>query len=261
MNLIISLPLGVVIIAAIYLTVMKMTKATAYMLAGVMALATFAVYSFIAAVSWPGADVYAIHVAVFLLSIYALAIISGQKKSQNKIHWGPKLLIGFFALVLITNSVFVYLAQTGMSPGLAKIFLPEPKHTASAQSIFPGVVSHDFREREEQFNLYQQERLAQNRLGWQVSLGWFKKPLSGDSNKFLVRILNSEGKQLANAQVGARFLYPANTLHDKVYGLVMQDNGLYSQEIKLDRPGTWDVIINIKHADGTYEVRSKTVLN
>ena len=260
MNLLISLPVGISIIVIGYLVTLRMTNISRYVLSGVFALSIIAIYSFIAAVSWPGADVYAIHLALYLLTLYATTIISGQKTQSKKLHWGPKALFTFFAVVLMTNSVFVYLAQTGMSSDLAKWFLPEPKNKASVQSVFPGVVSHDFREKESQFNAYQQQRLDQEALGWTVKWGWLNPALIEKSNTFMLDITEKSGGQLKNAKVTAKFLYPANLKYDQKHLLNEQGNGRYVATVELPQPGNWDVIVNIQHASGQYEIRSKTTL-
>ncbi len=260
MNLLISLPVGIAIIIIGYIVTLRVTNINRYVLAGVFALSIAAVYSFIAAVNWPGADVYAIHLALFLLALYATTIISSQKNNSKKMHWGPKAIFTFFAVVLITNSVFVYLAQTGMSSDLAKWFLPEPKSKAEVQSVFPGVVSHDFREKESQFNAYQQQRLKQESLGWTVKLGWKNAALIEKSNTFMLNITQSTGEPLKDAKVTAKFLYPANLKYDQEHQLIEQANGFYSVKMELLQPGNWDVIVNIQHANGSYEIRSKTTL-
>ncbi len=260
MNLLISLPVGITIIIVAFLVTLRLTKISRYVLAGVFALSIVAIYSFIAAVSWPGADVYAIHLALYLLTLYATTIISGQKGQAKKLHWGPKTIFSFFAVVLIMNSVFVYLAQTGMSSDLAKWFLPEPKSKASLQSVFPGVVSHDFREKGSQFNTYQQQRLSQNSLGWDIKLGWQDPALAAKANTFMLKISQKSGAALSNAKVTAKFLYPANLKYDQTHLLSEQSNGLYSVNLQLLQPGNWDVIIDIEHSSGHYELRSKTTI-
>ncbi len=260
MNLLISLPIGITLIVVVYLVALRMTNINRYVLAGVFAVMIVAIYSFIAAVSWPGADVYAMHLAIYLLALYATTIISSQKSQSKKLHWALKAIFSFFAVVLIVNSVFVYLAQTGMNSGLAKWFLPEPKSKASVQSVFPGVVSHDFREKGNQFNTYQEQRLNQDSLGWVVKLGWQDAALMGKSNTFKLKVTQKNGMPLRNAIITVKFLYPANLKYDQTHFLTESESGLYHVNMQLMQSGNWDVIVNIKHADGQYELRSKTTL-
>ena len=252
--------MGVAIIVTAYIVALRMTNINRYVLAGVFAIAIVAVYSFIAALSWPGADVYAMHLAIYLVTLYATTIISSQQSQSKKLHWGPKVIFSFFAVLLIVDSFFVYFAQSGMNSDLAKWILPEPRSMGSVQSVFPGVVSHDFREKGNQFNTYQQQRLNQETLGWDVKLGWQDSALLNKSNIFKLKIFKKNGKLLTNAEVSAKFLYPANLKYDQKIVLTENTNGLYSATVLITQPGNWDVIVSIQHADGYYELRSKTTI-
>ncbi|VAW99807.1 hypothetical protein MNBD_GAMMA21-2347 [hydrothermal vent metagenome] len=260
MNLLISIPVGIAIIIIGYALALRMSNINRYVLAGVFAIMVVAIYSFISAVSWPGADVYAMHLAIYLVTLYAITIISSQKSQSKKMHWGPKAIFVFFAVVLIVNSFFVYFAQTGMSTDFAKWVLPEPRSKASVQSVFPGVVSHNFREKGNQFNAYQLERSGQESLGWKVKLGWQDAALINNSNTFKLKITQRDGVPLKNARVTAKFLYPANLKYDQTHVLTEDKNGLYFVTMQLQQPGNWDVIVSIQHDDDNYEVRSKTTV-
>jgi len=128
------------------------------------------------------------------------------------------------------------------------------------QSVFPGVVSHDFREKENQFNIYQQQRLSQEKLGWVVQIGWKNDALVNIQNTFKLKVSQKNGMPLKNARVTTRFIYPANLKYDQQHLLSESENGLYSTNIHLNQPGNWDVIVDIQHIDGNYELRSKTTL-
>ncbi len=261
MNLLISLPVGVAIIIVAYTVVLRLSNISRYVLAGVFAIMIVAIYSFISAVSWPGPDVYAMHLAIYLVTLYATTIISSQKSQSKKLHWGPKAIFVFFAIVLIVNSFFVYFAQTGMSTDLAKWVLPEPRSKASVQSVFPGVVSHDFREKGNQFNTYQRQRSSQESLGWEVKLGWQDAALINKSNIFKLKIFQQNGIPLKNARVTAKFLYPANLKYDQTHVLAEGEKGLYTVTLQFQKPGNWDVIVSIQHGEDNYEMRSKTSID
>ena len=89
MNLLISLPAGILLIIMSFYVSTKVFKGSSYMLGGVFALIVAMVYSMLAAISWPGADVFAIHLALYLLTVYGMTIVTSQNRKKSKLHWAP----------------------------------------------------------------------------------------------------------------------------------------------------------------------------
>jgi nitrogen fixation protein FixH len=260
MNLLISLPAGILIIIAIFTLLTRRFKNSTYMLAGIISLLVIMVYGMVAAISWPGADVFAIHIALYLLTVYGMTIIASQKRKKSKLHWAPVTLFVFFGVILITDSVLILLAQSGMNNEWVKLILPEPTGSAKVRSVFPGTVSHDFREKSEQFNIYQQQRQHQMELGWSIKLGWKDDALTGVKNTLYVEIKNADNRLLRDAEVTAKFMYPADMKLDQKHQLTMNEQGIYQAELTLMNPGDWDMILNVKHNQDTYEMRTKTTI-
>lgn len=258
MNLLISLPAGILLIIASYYFLAKIFKGSGYVLGGIFALVIVMVYSMLAAISWPGADVFAIHIALYLLTVYGMMIVTSQKRKSSKLHWAPVSLFVFFGIILVTDSVLILLAQSGMGPQWVKRILPEPKNTAKVRSVFPGTVSHDFREKSNQFNEYQKKHKQQAELGWSIKLGWKQSAYANRPNTIMVEIKQRDGSILKNADVSARFLYPADMKLDQTHHLTAGIDGLYRADLTLTHPGDWDMVLNIKHATGQYEMRTKT---
>ena len=268
MNLLISLPAGIILIMAICLLLAKYTKSTAYAIGGIVALIVIMVYGMLAAISWPGADVFAIHIALYILTVYGMTIVTSQRQKKlelgnadqkkSKLHWAPVTLFVFFGIILVTDSVLIMLAQSGMNPEWAKLILPEPRGKGEVRSVFPGTVSHDFREKSGQFNEYKQQREQQVELGWKISVGWKHEAYSNLANTLLVEIKQRDGDSLNNAVVTARFLYPADSKFDQVLSLETDDSGLYHSDVTLANPGDWDMVLNIQHQSGEYEMRTRT---
>ena len=259
MNLIVSLPLGIVIIIVTYLVLNRVFKNSLPIVAAALALLVLAIYSALAAISWPGADVYAIHIAVYLVTVYGMTIILKQRQKKTaRLHWAPVTIFVFFGVILVTDSVLVFLAQSGMSPQIAKHILPNPDVKGEVYSVFPGTVSHDFKQKEHWFNNYQQKRKKQFELGWQVQPGWQQKAIAGQPNRLMVRVLDKDGQPLTGAGVHAQFLYPGDMKYDQLVELKYDKQGIYSASVTLGEIGDWDMVLDVHHSSGDYQLRSKT---
>jgi nitrogen fixation protein FixH len=265
MNLLISLPAGILLIMLVYYLLTKVYKGPVYVLGGILALVVAMVYSMLAAISWPGADVFAIHLALYMLTVYGMSMIYSQRRkktdgTKSKLHWAPVSLFVFFGIILVTDSVLILLAQSGMSPEWVKRILPEPRSSGEVRSIFPGTVSHDFREKSTQFNEYQQQHKRQAELGWSVRLGWKEVAYSGKRNTLFVEIRNRDGRLLTGADVVARFLYPGDMKLDQTHQLTSKVAGLYQADVTLMNAGDWDMVLNVEHETGRYEMRTRTTI-
>ena len=248
-----------------YLLLARVYKGSAYALGGIFALVVAMVYGMLAAIFWPGADVFAIHIALYILTVYGMTLVASQrqkksKQEKSKLHWAPTTLFIFFGIILVTDSVLIFLAQSGMSPEWASRILPEPRGKGSVRSVFPGTVSHDFREKSNQFNEYKQKHDQQATLGWIIKLGWKDEAYSDVKNTLYVEIKTSDGSGLNDAEVVARFLYPADTKFDQSLPLMGDGNGIYSTEVTLAKPGDWDMVLNIRHETERHEMRTKTTI-
>ena len=228
------------------------------MLGGVFALIVAMVYSMLAAISWPGADVFAIHIALYLLTVYGMTIVTSQNRKKSKLHWAPVSLFVFFGIILVTDSVLIMLAQSGMGPEWVKRILPEPRNTATVRSVFPGTVSHDFREKSNQFNEYQKKHQQQSELGWSIKIGWKEQAFAGVANTLLVEIKQRDGSILRDASVSARFFYPADMKLDQTHQLFIDEKGLYRTDVNLKNPGDWDMVLTVEHQTGQHEMRTRT---
>ncbi len=262
MNLLISLPAGILLILLSFYLFRKFSSLSIYGIAGILAIAVVAVYTASAAIVWPGVDVFAIHIAIYLLTVYANTIIlHSRRSSTGKMHWAPITIVSFFVVLLIVDSIFIILAQSGMGPDWVKRILPEPRGGGEVVSAFPGVVSHDFREKQNQFNDYQQQRAIQLSRGWQVKVGWQSEAYANKPNTLLIEIRTKDNKLVNNAQVKGTFFYPASMRLDHTFTMQVAGNGLYSSEITLPKVGKWDLVLNIEKDQAVHEVRSSTTIN
>ena len=260
-NLLFSIPMGIFVIMAIFVFLLKVMKLEIYISAGILAIVVLFVYGILAIMFWPGADVFAIHLAIYLLTVYALSIITRSLMGKARLHWGPMLIVGFFAVVVMVDTLFITLAQSGLSPEWAARLLPAPRTSHEIQSRFPGTVSHDFREKEDYFNEYQQQRELQKQRGWKVKIGWQEQAVVAKRNTLILDVRDEAGGAISQATVSGRMLYPGNMKLDQVFSMSPQADGRYIEDLLMPHAGNWDFIIVIEKDKARHELRVSTVVH
>lgn len=174
---------GVLVIILLFMLALKILRVDPKALAGLMALLVLGIFVPVSIIFWPGADVFAVHLAVYMVTVYALGIIFSQRAINQQagghwFHWGPAAIIGFFMFIVAVDAILIVVAQKGLHMDVALKFLPQPRSGSKVSSFFPGTVSHDFREKEELFNRYIEQRKQQQERDWQVRLAGMKNPVS-----------------------------------------------------------------------------------
>jgi nitrogen fixation protein FixH len=262
-SLVYSLLGGALLIFGLFYLALKILRVEAKALAGLLALLVLGVYVPVAIIFWPGADVFAVHLAIYLITVYALGIIFSQRAINLQsggrwFHWGPAAIIGFFMFIVAVDSVLIVVAQKGLGKEVALHFLPAPRSGGNVSSFFPGTVSHDFREKEELFNRYIEQRRAQQQRDWQVRLGWAKDPRVGEQTVFQILVHDKHGKPISQAKVSGRFMRPADSKQDQAFSMQEAKPGFYQVALTLTAPGKWDLELNIKQGEALHEIRAGT---
>jgi len=162
---------------------------------------------------------------------------------------------------ITTNTFFILLAQSDGSVSWMKWLVPEPRMGGEPKSVFPGTVSHDFRERENQFNEYQQQRNLQKQRGWIVKPGWETRPAAGKEAVLLLQVSDASGNPIDNAVVSGQFLYPGNFRLDKAFSMELADSGKYSARISLPKAGDWNLVVSVRRKDEIHELRASTTVD
>ncbi|MFO7602318.1 MAG: FixH family protein [Gammaproteobacteria bacterium] len=263
-NLVTTLMGGILIIIALFWLLHRFSRLNGKAVATAMAFMVIGIVIPYSIIVWPGADVFAIHLAVYLMTVYILGIVAvqGENASARGWHWGPFAIAGFFLLIVGVDSVLITMAQKGMQTGHAYSWLPQPKSgSREVSSRFPGTVSHDYHQKGEQYNAYRRQVEEQNALGWQVSKGWLETPRVDQEGDFKVRILDRHGAPVRAAKVAVRFLRPSDSREDRLLMLQETTPGEYGNAIRLPLVGRWDVVIKIEQADNRYELRANTTVS
>ena len=265
-NLLLSLAIGVVLITTINGLLFWFSALGARQTAIVVALATLGIYGPLVILYWPGIDVVAIQVAIYLLSCFGFGLImnsreqaiTGGKTEVKPFYWGPAAIIGFFVVLVIADSIFVTLAERGLSAQLGSKLLPEAQSKGAVSSVFPGVISHDFQKKETFYNEYLLQIERQRARGWQVRKGWLSRPVLGEPTVFQVIAQTPEGDPLPNAAVTGRFLRPSDSRLDKVFTMQEAAPGVYQATLALPAAGMWSLVLQLRKDDDLHEIRANT---
>lgn len=266
-NILITLLGGVFLIVAIFILLYSVSNMSGKMVAVVMAFAVTATYVPISIFLWPGADVFAIHIALYLVSVYVLAIVTSQRDARRQagkegfgFHWAPAAIVTFFVILIIMDSFFIMFATKGMDTDIAKILLPAPQSGGKVSSHFPGTVSHDYHQKYEQYVEYSKRYEAQKSRNWSIRKGWLSEAVVNQPAIFRVEIKTNTNQVVKNAKVSGTFLRPADSKLDTRFSMQEIEPGIYQQSITLTQPGNWDLILKIHKDKDDHEVRAKTVI-
>ena len=266
-NILVTLLGGVSLIATIFIAVYRVSNMSGKMTAIVMAFIVVAVYVPLSIFIWPGADVFAIHIALYLVTVYILGIVTSQRDARRQagkegfgFHWAPAAIVTFFVILLIMDSFFIMFATQGMNTSVAKWLLPEPVAGGKISSRFPGTVSHDYHQKQNQYNDYIQRFETQKLRNWTIRKGWLGEAIVNQATIFRVEIKTKQNKAVSDADVKGHFLRPANSKQDLEFTMREIEPGIYQQSITLTEPGNWDLILKINKGNDAHEVRAKTVI-
>jgi len=246
---------GVLAELVLYVVLTRLFKLQAKAAAMAIALVAILVYVPYAIITWPGADVFAINLAIFLTLAYGLGLIGSQ--AGKGWHWAPALIVTFFVGVVVINIIFVAVADRGITGLFAKL-LPKPQSAQVADSKFPGVVSHDYQEKEALYNQYLKQVEEQHARGWKLRYGWVGKPVANQPAKFRVKIQDKSGKPVLGANVKGQFLRTSNSRDDVSFEMQELGQGDYGVAVTLVEHGLWNLVLHAKKGDDLHEVRAST---
>ena len=257
-KLLFDLVLGVGVIILANLGLIRFARTSAKQAAATVALVTIGLYVPYGILRWPGGDVFALYLTVYLLTSLVCAMLLDARASGRGLHWGPALIGGFFIVVVVVGAIFVVVAERGLTPSLRDWLLPEVKSGRGVTSVFPGVISHDFHKKEALYNQYLQQVERQRQRGWQVQKGWIGDAVAARPTEFRVAVRTREGEQVTGATVTGRFLRPSNSQQDIDFTLAELSPGVYQSAVSLPLAGAWNLVLQIRKAEDLHEIRAVT---
>lgn len=152
-----------------------------------------AVYLAYVVASLPGLDVITLHLVAYPTVSLLLYLLYGEKaRHAAAMHWAPKLMVGFFAVLTVLYAGFVHVASQGLSPALAAWLLPNAKDRP-VYTGFAGVVEHNLDAAKGiSQHLKMEDRLA--KLGWRLEIVGLTDVEAGRPLPVSVQVLDRSGR-------------------------------------------------------------------
>jgi len=241
MNLFVSI-FGGMLLTVILFGVMRAFKLSNFWAAVIAAgLPSFA-YVIYAVSEWPGLDVLTMHivayptVALLLFQTGGMKTGDTQKEHWAKVHWAPKLMIGFFVMLTIVLGTFVYIAGNGLPPAVAQWLLPDIKGK-TVYTGFAGVVAHGG-EASKSISHHRNMESKLAKLGWHVEVSGLDALRFNAAGEVRVDIRDRLGNSVPNVQVGLLLGRPGETEPTRLEFAESQQGG-YLAQVLLPLPGEW----------------------
>ena len=235
----------VVILLFALARVFRLPAEMAGLLAAGVPLLAYLVYLF--GQPWPGLDVVAIHIALFISAAFVLAVFSRYRARQKRMHWVPKVLIAFFAVLAVMNAGFLYVATKGLPAGLAGLVLPAGKNE-TIHTGFAGTTRHG-QEAAKAIGADLSREHRNARLGWNVRVEGLRQPAVGE-NAVFVTVEDGRGLPLSGLQAEMRLARPGGA--STIYPLSPTGQGQYESRLNFDGPGLWVLELHIAQGETPY---------
>lgn len=204
---------------------------------------------------WPGLDVAAIHISVFLAAALVLHAMSQFRRRGARLHWAPKLLIGFFVGLVFLNAGLLYVSTSGLPVSLGTWWLGGDGRTV--HSGFSGVVPHG-ENAAKAVSSELSEAQRESQLGWRVEIEGFDT--QGPLRPILIRVQNRTGLPVDDASAELRVARPGAPESARVQTLAMTAPGVYRGELQLSGSGRWLVDVRLSR-DGEIRYHSTREIN
>jgi nitrogen fixation protein FixH len=216
----------------------------------------FTGYLVYAMVVWPGLDVLAMHVAVYVV-IAVLLSMTGRREGEapRKFQWIPMLFVAFFAILSVLYAGFIYLASHGLPDSVARHVLPRGGE-GETHTAFPGVVPHG-EEAAKGIATHLKQQYRQSRLGWQVEVQGLRDLRLHTPGMVTVRVLDRSGAVLANAKVVVALLRPAREMPIKLINAAPGEAGNFVAQVVVDEPGEWIVALRVMQDREVFEIQER----
>lgn len=196
---------------------------------------------------WPGLDVLAIHIAVFISAAFVLVVFSRYRRGQARLHWVPKALIGFFVVLAVMNAGFLYVATHGLPAGLAGLLLPGGD-AASLHTGFAGTTRHG-QDAAKAIGADLSRAYRNQRLGWQVRVEGLRQLAVGEQAVF-VHVEDENGWPVSGLQGDMRLSRPGGEI--AIHALAATGQGRYETRLNFSGAGLWLLELRLARDGKTY---------
>ncbi|MCC8991730.1 MAG: FixH family protein [Streptococcus sp.] len=256
--LLFSLALGVFLIVLAHFGLVRFARMEQKKATAVVVLVTVGFYVPYSIIFWPGGDLFAIHLAIYLLAGFGCGMALNPGSRAKNLHWAPIVISSFFIALTALLAGFVVVAERGLPSFLGDWFFSENARARQVSSVFPGVISHDFHKKEALYNEYLQQVQRQRQRGWQVQKGWLREAVANQPAVFRVAVRTNNGDAVSGATVAGKFLRPSSSQQDVSFDLNEREPGVYEAELKLPLAGQWNLVLRIQKGEDLHEIRALT---
>ncbi|MEQ1593184.1 MAG: FixH family protein [Thiobacillaceae bacterium] len=184
---------------------------------------------------WPGLDVVAIHVSVYLaagLILYMFTLY--RRRNAGSLHWIPRLLIAFFVLLAIINASLLYISARGLPRPIARLWLP---HGDTVNSGFSGVVAHG-QEAAKAVSSELTRVYSAAQLGWRVEINGLLETAQAHQ-RISVKVLDRTGLPVSGLKAELRLARPGAADAQTPIPLAQIAVGEYGAVLDLPASGRW----------------------
>ncbi len=189
---------------------------------------------------WPGLDVVAMHISVFLVAGLLLYLFSQARRRAGRMHWVPKMLIGFFVLLAIINTFLLYISTRGLPAQLAQYWLPG---RAPVNSGFSGVVEHG-QDAAKAVSSELNRAYSAAQLGWRIQIDGLRETAQVQQ-RIDVHVVDRTGLPVSGLQAELHLMRPGATEIASNVRLVPKGVGEYSNMLDLPARGRWVVEVRL----------------
>lgn len=218
------------------------------LLAGVIPLVSY--FMFIVG-RWPGLDVVAIHISVFLAAALVLfALTQFRRRGSGRMHWAPKLLTTFFLGLVVINGSLLYIATKGLPEPIGRWWLGSDG--GAVYSGFSGVVDHG-QGAAKAVSAELSQSYRESKLGWQVDFSGLDG--SEVTRQVEVRVRDRTGLPVNRVEAAVSLQRLGATAPAIVLPLSRVEAGVYIGTLSLPAAGRWLAKLNLLQ-DGVVHYQS-----
>jgi nitrogen fixation protein FixH/xanthosine utilization system XapX-like protein len=266
-NILITLGVGLLLILVGFSALYSLTRIQGKQAALIVFMAAIGIYVPYSILHWQGMDEFAIHFALFAVIPYILGIITshweirrrmGEVDSGKWFHWAPAAMVLFFVVIASVDAVIITFSKEGMSEAVLRMISPRDETGREVTTAFPGTTSHNFQEKEAQYNAYLAQLEKQKQRGWQVKRGFLSTPHAEEPVVFQVQVLDKTGNPITDANLRGKFQRPSDKRQDFEIQLREVAPGLYQEQISMPLPGRWYLVLHVRKGDDLHETRGWT---
>ena len=210
---------------------------------------------------WPGGDVVALHLALYVSTAIVLTLTGERKigEPRQPMHWIPKIIVGFFLTLALLMAAFVSISISGLPPFVAQWFLPNAGGK-QVYTAFSGEIPHD-EAAAKMISSHMKKSVLQRQLGWRIEVAGLDQLKLGAVGEVTVSASDSAQQPIEGATVTLTIKHPADGAdRGKSANLSAFEPGRYRALVAMDRPGQWVAVLLIERGQDKFETAKEIIV-